>query len=63
MLGCTVVAAAGGQYGGDFLKAANAMVHPDMEIQPNMENHEKYAKVFDTYLELYQNLADMMERG
>ena len=63
VLGCAVVAAAGGQYGGDFLKAANAMVHPDMEIQPNMENHEKYAKVFDTYLELYQNLADMMERG
>jgi ribulokinase len=61
VLGCTVVAAARGQYDGDFQQAANAMVHPDVEIQPDMKNHKKYEKVFAKYLELYRNLADMME--
>ncbi|MCI8326765.1 MAG: carbohydrate kinase [Lachnospiraceae bacterium] len=62
VLGCNVVAAASGHYSGDFLEAANAMVHPDVVIQPNMDNHKKYEKVFNTYIELYQNLADMMEK-
>lgn len=62
VLGCTVVAAARGQYDGDFQKAADAMVHPDVEIQPNMDTHKKYEKVFAKYLELYSNLADMMEK-
>ncbi|MCI8294215.1 MAG: carbohydrate kinase [Hespellia sp.] len=62
VLGCNVVAAAGSQYDGDFAKAANEMVHPDVEIQPDMETHEKYAKIFEKYLELYQNLAGMMAK-
>ena len=61
VLGCTVVAAAEGEYDGDFLKAAGAMVHPDVTIEPNMETHKKYEKVFAKYLELYSNLAEMME--
>ena len=37
------------------------MVHPDVDIEPNMENHKKYEKIFDKYLKLYENLAEMME--
>ena len=37
------------------------MVHPDVDIEPNMENHKKYEKIFAKYLKLYENLAEMME--
>lgn len=61
VLGCGVVAAAYGIYDGDFQKAADAMVHPEVIIEPDMEVHEKYIPVFEKYLMLYDNLADMME--
>ncbi len=62
VLGCGVVAATYGAFDGDFQKAADAMVHPDVIIEPDMAVHEVYKPVFAKYLELYANLADMMER-
>ena len=61
VLGCGVVAAASALYEGDFQKAADEMVHTDVKIEPNMENHKKYEKIFTKYLKLYENLAEMME--
>jgi len=61
VLGCGVVAAASALYDGNFQQAADQMVHPDVDIEPNMENHKKYEKIFDKYLKLYENLAEMME--
>ncbi len=52
VLGCGVVAAASALYEGDFQQAADQMVHPDVEIEPNMENHKKYEKIFDQVFEV-----------
>lgn len=61
VLGCAIVAAAGSDYNGDFKKVADAMVHPDVRVEPDMEIHKKYEPVFGKYLEVYSNLAEMME--
>lgn len=60
VLGCCVVAAARGRCYNNFEMSANAMVAEKITIFPDMNAHEKYKKVFNKYLRLYESLREMM---
>lgn len=61
VLGCAIIAAVGlGRYK-SFNEAIENMVHITKMIQPSKENYKTYDKVYKKYLELYQNLKNMMK--
>ena len=60
VLGCCVVAAAGGRHYNTFEEAADAMVTEDSTIYPDMDAHLRYMEVFKKYLKLYKSLKTMM---
>ena len=60
VLGCCVVAAAGGRHYDTFEEAADVMVVEDSTIFPDMDAHWQYEEIFKKYLGLYKNLRTMM---
>ena len=62
VLGCCVVAASKGRFYNDFQSAAEHMVKPKFNVEPDMQNHEEYQPYFHKYLELYESLKDLMHR-
>ena len=60
VMGCCVLAAAGGRYYQSFQEAADAMIRVKNSYTPDMEKHAAYEKPYQKYLKLYQNLKTMM---
>lgn len=46
----------------DQREASNKMVHIEKVIEPNMENHKRYDKLFNIYLQLYPLLKDTFSK-
>lgn len=62
VLGCCVVAASKGRFYDDFQSAAAHMIKPKFIVEPDMQNHEEYQPYFHKYLELYENLKNLMHQ-
>lgn len=62
-LGAVILAGVGvGLYQG-FQEAVDMAVHVTRVHEPDMEKHRQYQKYYDIYLELYEDLKELMERG
>jgi len=46
----------------DQREASNKMVHIEKIIEPNMENHKRYDKLFNIYMQLYPLLKDTFSK-
>ena len=61
-LGCTIVAAVGAKAYPDFEQATKGMVKEAYTVTPNPDVYDDYQKVFDTYVELYEELKGTMSK-
>jgi ribulose kinase len=59
-LGSAVLAAVGAELYRDIPEAAGAMVHFKEDIEPDMERHEQYRLVVDTYAATFPRVADLV---
>lgn len=59
-LGCCIVAAVGTGIYQSFDEATDGMVQMAYTVEPDMDAHVQYEKVFKKYQKLYANLKDMM---
>ena len=59
-LGCCIVAAVGTGIYQSFDEATDGMVQMAYTVEPDMDAHAQYEKVFKKYQKLYANLKDMM---
>lgn len=57
---CVVGAVTAGVYK-NLEEAVDNMVHPKMDIEPNLENTKRYQKVFERYIRIYESLKDLMD--
>lgn len=63
ILGCCIVAAVGNGAYKHFTDATTNMVVNKSVIQPDMNAHETYQGIYEDYMVLYRQLADLMHRG
>ncbi|MGL4282100.1 hypothetical protein [Eubacterium aggregans] len=61
-LGCCIVASVGSGTYDNFEEATNGMVKEAYCVEPNPDNYDKYQKVFNTYVEIYDQLKDTMAK-
>jgi ribulokinase len=61
-LGCTIIAAVGAKIYADFQEATEGMVKEAYVVKPNQDVFLEYQKVFETYLEIYDNLKETMSK-
>ena len=61
-LGAAILAGVGIGFYEDFEDAVQQTVKITRRYEPNMENHERYKKNYETYLALYKNLKELMRR-
>lgn len=61
-LGAVILAGVGVGMYKDFEEAVELTVKVTRKHEPDMENHKIYAKQFQTYLELYEQLKGMMKK-
>lgn len=61
-LGCTIVAAVGAQAYPDFDTATKGMVKEAYTVTPDPAVYDDYQQVFNTYVELYEELKDTMSK-
>jgi FGGY-family pentulose kinase len=60
VLGSAICASVGAGMYGSLVEASDGMVKVDRVIEPDRENHEKYAFYFDKYRRTYFALRDLM---
>lgn len=61
-LGCCIVASVGSGAYDNFEEATKGMVKEAYCVEPNPDNYDKYQKVFNTYVEIYDQLKDTMAK-
>ncbi|MEF9918816.1 MAG: FGGY-family carbohydrate kinase [Eubacterium sp.] len=61
-LGCAIVASVGSKAYADFDTATRGMVKEAYTVDPNPDVYETYQKVFDTYIELYNDMKETMAK-
>ena len=60
-LGSAIVACFGDKQYPDLLSACDNMVRYSKEIYPNIDNHHKYQKLFELYLQIYPQFSDFFK--
>ncbi|MDD4691700.1 MAG: FGGY-family carbohydrate kinase [Eubacterium aggregans] len=61
-LGCCIVASVGSGAYDNFEEATKGMVKEAYCVEPNPDHYDKYQKVFNTYVEIYDQLKDTMAK-
>ncbi len=61
-LGAALLAGVGCGIYQDYKEAVESTIHITRVHEPNMENHERYQKVMELYLALYENLKELFKK-
>ena len=61
-LGAALLAGVGCGIYPDYKEAVESTIHITRVHEPNMENHERYQKVMELYLALYENLKELFKK-
>lgn len=62
ILGCCIAAAVGVKTYTELDQAAENMVKENYRVEPSIENNKLYEKSYNTYLEIYQSLKQVMHK-
>lgn len=61
-LGSAIIAAYADKQYPDLISASNNMVKYSKVITPNLDNHKKYHKLFELYLQIYPKFSDFFKK-
>jgi autoinducer-2 kinase len=62
-LGCAIAAGTGAGWYPDMRSAARKLAKVERRLEPSKENHARYEKLYENWVEVYHRALDMVEDG